>query len=289
LKSRLRAKLVGYNLDEDRAITLEKVKNRADVKEVLQLADVYLDTYPSSSILSLVESLEMGLPVVVMEGKLARSQICSSLLRELEMHDLITESESAYIKLAVSLGTNAELRKQTNDLLKEKFAGKPSFLNSRSYGTKMGALFQKLFQNYLADALSESLRLRKINFIIFPDWSQSEEELYNDFAKVLTAIASHPEKAQITLLVDTSKISEEDADMALSSMVMNLMMEEELDVEEGPDISIIAELSQIQWEALLSRVQGKISFKYENEEAIPKINLEELTIYEVHNLLITRK
>lgn len=288
LKRRLRAKLAGHNLDEDRAIALEKLQNRADVKEVLKLADVYLDTYPSSSVLSLVESLEMGLPTVVMEGKLARSRIGSSLLGELEMPDLIAESEAAYIKVAVSLGTNAELRKQTSDRLKQKFGDKPSFLDSRSYSTQMGALFQKLFQNHLADALGESLRLREINLIIFPDWSQSEEELYNDFARVLTAIASHTEKGQITLLVDTSNISEEDADMALSSMVMNLMMEEELDVEEGPDISLVGELNQLQWEALLSRVWGKIGLECENGDAIAPINLEELTTYEVHNLPITK-
>ncbi|NET16487.1 MAG: glycosyltransferase family 4 protein, partial [Okeania sp. SIO1H6] len=90
----------------------------------------------------------------------------------------------------------------------------------------------------------EKLGLRDINLIIFPDWTQPEDDLFPELAKVIKAIATHPDKGQMCLLIDNSNVSDEDADMALSSITMSLLMEEDLEVEDGPEISVIGELSQ---------------------------------------------
>jgi hypothetical protein len=46
--------------------------------------------------------------------------------------------------------------------------------------------FQEPFQKQQETALIESLKLKDINLIIFPDWEQSEESLYQDLANVIT-------------------------------------------------------------------------------------------------------
>ncbi len=145
-------------------------------------------------------------------------------------------------------------------------------------------VFKELWKNDLKIALKHNFRLREINFIIFPDWSQSEEAIYNDFARVLKAIASHPDKARMTLLVNTSNIDEKEADMAVSSIVMNLLMEEDLDVEEGPEISLVGELGYIQWEALLSCVRGIIGLEHENKEAIAQVEAESIPAIQLESL-----
>ena len=284
LQQRFKTAMTSRNMEQNRLIVVSSVQNCADIREVLQLADIGLDTYPSSNIFSLVESLEMGLPTVVIEGKLVRSRISSSVLRELEMPNLIAESEPAYIKLAVSLGTNADLRQQTSDRLKQKFAKKPSFLDSYSYSTKMGELFQKLFQSYLADTLSDNLSLRDINFIIFPDWTQAEETVGWEFQEVIKNLVTHPDRAKMTLLIDNSNITAEDADLILSSVAMNLLMEEELEIDEGPEIVLVGELSQVQWSALIPQLQSRIKLEHENGEAIAQIKAENIPIIELNNL-----
>jgi glycosyltransferase involved in cell wall biosynthesis len=142
---------------------------------------------------------------------------------------------------------------------------------------------QFLQQKYLP-SLQEKLQLREINLIIFPDWSRPEESLGWELQEIIKAIASHPDKGRIALLIDNSNISDEDADMALSGVAMNLLMEEDLDVSEGPEISIIGKLSQIQWQTLLSVVKGKIALENENGEAIARVKTDNIPAIELDSL-----
>lgn len=116
--------------------------------------------------------------------------------------------------------------------------------------------------------LQEKLRLREINLIIFPDWSQPEETIGLELQEVIKILVTHPDRAKMTLLIDNSNITAEDADLILSSVAMNLLMEEELEVDEGPEIVLVGELSQTQWSALILQLQGRIKLEHENEEAI---------------------
>ena len=103
---------------------------------------------------------------------------------------------------------------------------------------------------------------------------------------------THPDRAQITLLIDNSNITAEDADLILSSVAMNLLMEEELEVDEGPEIVLVGELSQVQWSALISQLQGRIKLEHENGEAIilritraiAQLKAEKIPVIELNNL-----
>ncbi len=127
------------------------------------------------------------------------------------------------------------------------------------------------------------LRLRDINFVIFPDWSLSEDELSQELTHVIKAIAIHPDKNHIALLVDTSNSSDEDANLILSGVVMNLLIEEDLDVSEGPEISLVGKLEVSQWKALLPRLQARIILKDENREAIALVRAETLPSHEIES------
>jgi len=133
------------------------------------------------------------------------------------------------------------------------------------------------------------LPLRDINLIIFPDWNLSEEELCQQFADVIRAIATHPDNSDMTLLVDSRGVSQEDADLILSGVVMTLLMEEELDVSEGSELSLVGQLTPMQWEALLPRLQGRVSLEKENREAIRQVGAEKIPSYEIESLSNKRK
>ncbi len=128
----------------------------------------------------------------------------------------------------------------------------------------------------LNDATLLPLNLKDINLIIFPDWSQPEELLCLELEQVIRAIATHPDKNQITLLVERGNMVEEDAALILSSLSMNLLMQEDLDVSEGPEISLVGKLGEIQWEALLPRIQARIVLENENQEAIAQVKAENI-------------
>jgi glycosyltransferase involved in cell wall biosynthesis len=130
----------------------------------------------------------------------------------------------------------------------------------------------------------ELFKLSEINFIIFPDWSQPEETVGLELKEVIKNLVTHPDRAKMTLLIDNSNIIAEDADLILSSVAMNLLMEEELEVDEGPEIILLGELSQIQWSALIPQLQGRIKLEHENGEAIAQLKAENIPVIELNNL-----
>jgi glycosyltransferase involved in cell wall biosynthesis/tetratricopeptide (TPR) repeat protein len=114
--------------------------------------------------------------------------------------------------------------------------------------------------------LIDSLRLRELNYIIFPNWSVSEDILTQELTRVIRAIASHPAQSKIALLIYSNGISEEDANLLLSGIAMNLFMQEELDVEDL-EISLVEALETNQWKTLVPHLQARISLEHENQEA----------------------
>ncbi|MEG5081485.1 FkbM family methyltransferase [Microcoleus sp. AT8-B4] len=134
----------------------------------------------------------------------------------------------------------------------------------------------RIVSTTLIDAAFQALKLRKINLIVFPDWSASEESIGTDLTKAIRAIATHPDRMKITLLLDTANISEEEANLTLSGVAMNLLMEEDLDVTESAEISLVGNLEQRQWDVLLGRIQAKLGLENENEQAIAAVKAESL-------------
>jgi hypothetical protein len=132
----------------------------------------------------------------------------------------------------------------------------------------------KTVSSALIDTTLLPLNLKDINLIIFPDWSQPEESLCLELEQVIKVIASHPNSNQTTLLVNTANTSEEEAALILSSVSMNLLMQEDLDISEGLEISLVSQLSEIQWQALLPRIQSRIVLENENQEAIALLKAE---------------
>jgi hypothetical protein len=82
-------------------------------------------------------------------------------------------------------------------------------------------------------------------------------------------------------MIYNSNITDEDANLALSSVAMNLLMEEDLDISEGSEISLIRQLSEIQWEALMPRLYGRMLLEKENREAIAYQKATTLPSYEL--------
>lgn len=136
----------------------------------------------------------------------------------------------------------------------------------------------------LIDATLLHLTLNKTNLIIFPDWSEPEESIGLELQAVMKAVATNFSREKITLLINTGNIALEDAELFLSNVVMNLLVEEDLDVTEGLEISMLANLADIQWEALLPRIDARIVLEYEDQQAIAQVKAENLSSRQLDSL-----
>jgi len=133
-------------------------------------------------------------------------------------------------------------------------------------------------------SIKDKLNLRQVNLIIFPDWNQSEEKLSLDFANLMKAISNHPDHSQITFVLDTDNLSEEDANLMLSGVAMNLMMEEGIELSEQIEISFTGSLDDRDWKSLLPNIQGRLKLDHENIDKISRLQADQFPIYET-NLL----
>ena len=140
----------------------------------------------------------------------------------------------------------------------------------------------KTVSSVLIEATLLTLKLRKTNLIVFPDWCQSEEAMGRELEKIIMTILTHPESQEITLLIDTSNLEEKseiDANLIVSGVVMNLLMQEDLEMAGEPEISLVGKVSELQWQALLPRIQARISLENENQQAIADTKAENLPLF----------
>ncbi|MDV2992366.1 MAG: hypothetical protein N4J56_002020 [Chroococcidiopsis sp. SAG 2025] len=144
--------------------------------------------------------------------------------------------------------------------------------------------FQEPLQEQQAIALVDSLNLRDNNLVIFPDWNLSEDLLYEDLANVISHLMNHPDRDRTTLLMDRGNFTEEEATLFVSGVVMNLVMETDLDVADELEIASIGQLSEMQWEVLLPRLNARIALEHENQQAIARSKIESIPTYEMSSL-----
>ena len=67
------------------------------------------------------------------------------------MPDLITNSEASYIQLAVTLGTNPQLRQRYRQEIQQKMQANPACFDSVAYSGAIAQLFQQLFGKWQTD------------------------------------------------------------------------------------------------------------------------------------------
>jgi predicted O-linked N-acetylglucosamine transferase (SPINDLY family) len=128
----------------ERLIILQPKENFAEIQGILELADVYLDSFPYSGATSIVDALRSGLPVVTVEGRYLRHRQAAAILREMELPDLIATNDEGYRKIAIELGKNPAERHAARDRVRVG-AGKPgNFQDSYGYSARMGRLFKEL-------------------------------------------------------------------------------------------------------------------------------------------------
>ncbi|MGB3404698.1 MAG: CmcI family methyltransferase [Microcoleaceae cyanobacterium] len=133
-----------YGISTDRLVVIKALPNRSDIKACLKLADIYLDSYPYGGATSLIDPLETGLPMVVSTANALRFRQAAALLQEIQLSELITNNETAYIQLATQLAINSKWRQFIRQKIQQNMQTSPSFLESKAYGEKIGKLLKSL-------------------------------------------------------------------------------------------------------------------------------------------------
>lgn len=137
--SRLKTQLAQFSLSSDRLKIVRPVPSRADVHKIISLSDIYLDSFPFSGACSLIDPVMVGIPMVVRSGSVGRSIHGASIMRLLDLEELICKNDDDYLELALKLANSSEYRENIRKVLSRHNASSPRpYLNTADFSQKVG-------------------------------------------------------------------------------------------------------------------------------------------------------
>jgi predicted O-linked N-acetylglucosamine transferase (SPINDLY family) len=135
-------------------ISTNAFPSRADLKELIRVGDIYLDTFPCSEVSSLVDALACGLPVVTQEGSQARSRSGAAVVRTLKLDELVAVNAQSYHDFAVRLAEGSAWRKELRASIEDRLARSPLIFDSLAASEAFGALVETAFDAIFANGLT---------------------------------------------------------------------------------------------------------------------------------------
>lgn len=109
------------------------------------LADLFLDTWPCNAHTTASDALWAGLPVLTLRGESFAARVGASLLRAVDLPELITETRQHYVNKAIELGRSPMSVTALKDKLREGRMT-ASLFDSVSYTRKLEAAYLGLME-----------------------------------------------------------------------------------------------------------------------------------------------
>jgi predicted O-linked N-acetylglucosamine transferase (SPINDLY family) len=126
-----------------------------------QLADLFLDTLPFNAGATASPALWAGLPVLTCMGEAFAGRMAASLLRAVNLPELVTTTEGAYEELAVELAQNAERYHEIRQRLQCNRHTAPLF-NTRAFTRHLEAAYSAMYERYQAGLPPDHIHLSQL-------------------------------------------------------------------------------------------------------------------------------
>ena len=148
-KANLNLRLQERGIESTRVIFAKRVEAMPDHLARLGLADLFLDTFPYNAHATAVDSLKAGTPVLTLLGNSFAARVAASLLKAIDLPELITDSQVNYEALAIDLATRPE---KINALKKRLWANRQTqtLFNTVLYTQHIEAAFKQMYARHQA-------------------------------------------------------------------------------------------------------------------------------------------
>ena len=126
----------------------------------LKYADIYLDTFIYNAGATASNALWIGIPVITKMGKSYTARMASSLLKSIDLPELITTSPEDYEKLALELATNPEKLKNIKKKLEINRITKPLF-DTEKFTRHFENGLEQVFKNYMDENKPQNIFVKE--------------------------------------------------------------------------------------------------------------------------------
>lgn len=132
-------------LEEKRIVFTTRMKEKEDHLKRLELADIFLDTFPYNSHSTMYDYIDAGLPMIGLQGNSFASRVSSSIYSQIKMDKLIARSKVEYKNIAVDLANNKlKLNKIKKEIKDTKNNSK--LFNKKKFTKDLEKLYIKIFK-----------------------------------------------------------------------------------------------------------------------------------------------
>jgi predicted O-linked N-acetylglucosamine transferase (SPINDLY family) len=133
-----------HGIDENRLFFAPRLTLKEDHLNRLQLADLFIDTFPFNAHTTCSDALRVGLPVLTCIGDSFTSRVASSQLNSMNLPELITTSPKHYESLAIKLATDAEKLRVIKEKL-EKNSKTSTLYNTQLYTKQLETVYLDIY------------------------------------------------------------------------------------------------------------------------------------------------
>jgi predicted O-linked N-acetylglucosamine transferase (SPINDLY family) len=126
-----------------------------------KLADLFLDTSPYNAHTTASDALWGGLPVLTCMSESFASRVGASLLRAINLPELVTESHMEFEQLAVELAHDAQRCHALRQRLQQNRMTAPLF-NTQAYTRHLEAAYSAMVERYQAGLPPEHIQIARL-------------------------------------------------------------------------------------------------------------------------------
>jgi protein O-GlcNAc transferase len=122
-------------------------------------ADLFLDTLPYNAHTTASDALWAGLPIITLTGTSFAGRVATSMLRSMDLAELITQTPEAYQALAIQLATHRELLDQIKRKLAQNCITSPLF-NTPLFAKNIEAAYTAMYERNQAGLPPEHIDIK---------------------------------------------------------------------------------------------------------------------------------
>ena len=144
-RQRLAARFIDQGIDSGRIRFLGRTRSTEEHLELYGDIDICLDTFPYNGTTTTCESLWMGVPVVTLLGKSHRARVSASILKQIDLEELIASNTTDYVEIAVGLANNSKRRRELRGGLREMMT---ELCDASRFATDMDGVFRDIWAKW---------------------------------------------------------------------------------------------------------------------------------------------
>jgi len=127
-----------------------------DIFQRFRFCDLFLDTFPYSAHTTANEALSSGLPLLTMSGESFQSRVSSSLLKSLNLGELITSNIKDYENSAIYFANNPEKLMEIKERLLLSTKNSNTF-NAKIYTKNLEKAYRQIYDRHHQNLVPENI------------------------------------------------------------------------------------------------------------------------------------